>query len=223
MEMSTNALEAPGIKPVAAASKLSVVRYGNLLRKFAPKVIETPEENRLALQIVERLMSIGDGRRSAEENALPSLLAALVEQFERKSVPGGGRGAERGPARPDLIEHNGLKAADLADVMGGRSRVSEVLSGKRAISKEQAKRLGQLQAFARCVHINHRQNMVGQDGILRGIGNPAPRPFEERGRRRDTRRAGGSRRPNCGQPSHQAILPAFHRLSPCPAPNAVAL
>jgi hypothetical protein len=36
-----------------------------------------------ALRIVERLMSIGDGKPSAEENALLSLVAALVEQFER--------------------------------------------------------------------------------------------------------------------------------------------
>jgi antitoxin component HigA of HigAB toxin-antitoxin module len=111
MEMTTNTLEAPGMKAVAAASNLSVPRYGNLLKRFAPKVIETPEENRLALQIVERLMSIGDGRRSAEENALLSLLAALVEQFERKAYPA--TAAEPREILRDLMEHNGLKAADL--------------------------------------------------------------------------------------------------------------
>src|SRR5580704_1769255 len=90
--------------------------------------METTKENRLALRIVERLMSIGDGKRSAEENALLSLLAALIEQFERKAYP-------VSPAEPKEILRE-------ADVMGGRSRVSDVLSGKRAISKEQAKRLG---------------------------------------------------------------------------------
>jgi HTH-type transcriptional regulator/antitoxin HigA len=35
-----------------------------------------------------------------------------------------------------------LKAADLAGVLGSRAKVSEILSGKRAISKEQAKRMG---------------------------------------------------------------------------------
>ena len=35
-----------------------------------------------------------------------------------------------------------LKPADLAGVLGSRAKVSEVLSGKRTISKEQAKRLG---------------------------------------------------------------------------------
>jgi HTH-type transcriptional regulator/antitoxin HigA len=41
------------------------------------------------------------------------------------------------------MEYNKLKAADLAGIMGGRSRMSDVLSGKREISKEQAKRLGE--------------------------------------------------------------------------------
>jgi hypothetical protein len=104
MEMTTNTLEAPGMKAVAAASNLSVLRYGNLLKRFAPEVIETPEENRLALQIVERLMSIGDGRRSAEENALLSLLAALVEQFERKAYPAAA--ADPKEILRDLMDHN---------------------------------------------------------------------------------------------------------------------
>jgi HTH-type transcriptional regulator/antitoxin HigA len=104
-------------------------------------VIETAEENRLALRIVERLMSIGDGRRSAEETALLSLLASLVDQFERKAYPAAA--ADPREILRYLMECNGLKAADLAEIIGGRSRVSDVLAGKRAISKEQAKRLGE--------------------------------------------------------------------------------
>jgi len=139
--MSTLGTEASSMKAVASAAKLNVPRYGDLLKRFAPKVIETVEENRLALRIVDRLMSIGDGKRSAEENALLSLLAALVEQFENKTYPA--TSVEPKDILRDLMESNELKAADLADVVGGRSRVSEILSGKRAISKEQAKRLGE--------------------------------------------------------------------------------
>ena len=43
----------------------------------------------------------------------------------------------------ELMLANNLKAADLADSRRGRSRVSEILAGKRAISKEQARRLGE--------------------------------------------------------------------------------
>jgi HTH-type transcriptional regulator / antitoxin HigA len=40
------------------------------------------------------------------------------------------------------MEGRGLKPVDLAAALGSRSRVSEILSRKRSISKEQAKVLG---------------------------------------------------------------------------------
>jgi HTH-type transcriptional regulator/antitoxin HigA len=40
------------------------------------------------------------------------------------------------------MDGRGLKPTDLAAVVGSRARVSEILSGKRSISKEQAKALG---------------------------------------------------------------------------------
>jgi HTH-type transcriptional regulator/antitoxin HigA len=40
-----------------------------------------------------------------------------------------------------LMEQRGLKPSALYPVLGTKSRVSEVLSGKRGISKEQAKKL----------------------------------------------------------------------------------
>ena len=43
-----------------------------------------------------------------------------------------------------LLEQRGLTAKDLWPVLGSKSRVSEILSGKRAVSKEQAKALAAL-------------------------------------------------------------------------------
>ena len=40
-----------------------------------------------------------------------------------------------------LLEQRGLEPHDLWPVLGSKSRVSEILSGKRAISKAQARRL----------------------------------------------------------------------------------
>jgi HTH-type transcriptional regulator / antitoxin HigA len=138
MEAMTRAIESDP-KAVASAAGLNVARYGDLLKRFAPRIIETEKENRLALRIVERLMETEDGNRSSEEEALLALLAALIDQFETRAWR-----AERAEPKEtlrELMEHNGLKAADLAEIMGGRSRVSEVLSGKRSVSKEQARRL----------------------------------------------------------------------------------
>ena len=42
-----------------------------------------------------------------------------------------------------LLEQRALKPSDLWPVIGSKSRVSEILGGKRSISKEQAKKLAE--------------------------------------------------------------------------------
>jgi len=63
------------------------------------------------------------------------------QQFERAeyNIP---EGTPLG-ALEYLMESNGLKAIDLGSIFGGRGRVSDVLSGRRGISKAQAKRLAE--------------------------------------------------------------------------------
>ena len=126
---------------ILSSAGLDPAGYGRLLVRVMPKLIETESENEAALAIVEALMKKGDDGRTPEEDALLGLLAHLVEQFEQKhyQIPDG----DPVGALKLLMESNGLKAIDLAGVFGGRSRVSEILAGKRSISKEQAKRLGE--------------------------------------------------------------------------------
>jgi HTH-type transcriptional regulator/antitoxin HigA len=116
------------------------IRYRRLVAEVSPSLIETDEENQRALTIIDRLMSKGE-KRSPEEDAILSLLVPLVEQFEERAYPMG----EATPAEriAFLLEQRGLKPAALAEVLGSRGRVSEILAAKRSISKEQAKRLGE--------------------------------------------------------------------------------
>ena len=123
---------------------MDVRRYGRLLAKFTPKVIETEDENEEALAAVESLLKRGESRLSAEELALLNLLGllgTLIEKFERSAynLPDG----DAAGALEVLMEGRGLKPIDLAAVLGSRARVSEILSRKRSISKDQAKRLGE--------------------------------------------------------------------------------
>ncbi len=113
--------------------------YGRLLSKAHPGVIKTDAENDRLLGIVENLMAKGETRLSAEEEALLELLLNLIHDYERERYP-------IPPSPPhemvsQLMEQRGLTPADLGPLLGGKSRVSEVLSGKRGVSKEQAKRL----------------------------------------------------------------------------------
>ena len=118
--------------------KLNVARYARLLSESLPKVIETEDENRRALAIVESLLHKGD-KLTPEENALINLLAHLIDSFERRFYH-----PEEATPREVLIElmaDRGLKQVDLVPLFGSKGITSEVVNGKRDISKAQARKL----------------------------------------------------------------------------------
>jgi HTH-type transcriptional regulator / antitoxin HigA len=75
----------------------------------------------------------------------------LIERFEGKSYPI--------PDAPGysvlrtLMESRGVKQADLLSIFGSRGIASEVYNGKRAISKAQAKKLGEFFGISPAVFI----------------------------------------------------------------------
>jgi HTH-type transcriptional regulator/antitoxin HigA len=113
------------------------VRYGELLAHALPRVIETDEENERLIAELERLDSRG---KSPEEEKLAELLTLLIEQFERKYDLGR---AEPLDALTYLMEERGLRQRDLMTVFGASSTASDVLNGKRQISKRHAKKLAE--------------------------------------------------------------------------------
>ena len=120
---------------------LDLKRYGRLLARAVPKVIKTEEENERALAIVESLMAKGEGNLTPEEDALLDLLTGLIHDFEQKAYPI--PKSEPHEIVAFLMEQRGLTPKDLWPVVGSKSRVSEILAGKRAMTKEQAKKLAE--------------------------------------------------------------------------------
>ncbi|MGB8701445.1 MAG: transcriptional regulator [Thermosynechococcaceae cyanobacterium] len=113
--------------------------YASLLGDVLPKVIESEEENELFLAEVEKLMALGEDL-SPEQLQLMNLLVSLIEQFEDQHY-------QLNPATPhevlnELVLQRDLKQKDLVSVFGSQGITSEVLNGKRSISKSQAKALG---------------------------------------------------------------------------------
>lgn len=92
-----------------------------------------------SLEIVNHLMSKGEKKLTTEERWLLRMLVRLIEDFEEKAYPI--NEAQPRAMLKTLMEDRGLKQIDLAPLFGGRSRVSDVLAGKRDISKAQAKAL----------------------------------------------------------------------------------
>lgn len=114
--------------------------YGSLLADVSPGVIRTEDENRNALDIIDRLMSKDEDDLSPEEDRLLDLLAVLVEDFEKKAYPISDR-SDPPLALRELMREHGLKQTDMLDIFGSQGVVSQVLNGKREISKAQARRL----------------------------------------------------------------------------------
>jgi HTH-type transcriptional regulator/antitoxin HigA len=98
--------------------------------------IKTERDYELALARINQLM---DAKARTEEGDELDILVTLVEAYEAKRHP---------IYPPDPVEaikfrmeQTGLTRKDLEPLIGGRGRVSEVLSGKRSLSLEMIRRL----------------------------------------------------------------------------------
>jgi HTH-type transcriptional regulator / antitoxin HigA len=114
-------------------------KYGKLLAETLPRVIDNDEEFDRMVARLEAL-SIPERQLSAEEDALATLLERLIADYDdRFSLP------EQPPHEmvKYLMELRGLKQADLVPVLGSRAQVSDLVNGKRGISKAQVKKLAQ--------------------------------------------------------------------------------
>ncbi|HMU32945.1 MAG TPA: helix-turn-helix domain-containing protein [Pyrinomonadaceae bacterium] len=115
--------------------------YATLLAKYLPGVIRTEEENEKALAIVLQLMKKGGRGRSPEESRLLELLVTLIDAFEEKAYPIPRTSTT--VALRELMREHGLRQTDLLDIFSSQGTVSQVLNGKREISKLQARKLSE--------------------------------------------------------------------------------
>jgi len=122
-----------------ASLNINRQKYSRLASRIVVKAIESDEEYDRLVAAVGSLMEKGEDRLSREESALLETLAILIEAYDVHRYP-----IAAAPAHETLsylMEASGRTARDLLPIFGTRGRISEVLNGKRAISKEQAKKL----------------------------------------------------------------------------------
>ncbi len=124
-----------------AAKRINKRKYGALLADALPAVIKTEEENERMLALAEQLIDKGESR-TPEEDQLFELVTKLIEDFEEEHYPI----LDAPPHRvlQFLMEQNDLRQSDLLPIFGSRGYVSDVVNGKRAISKLHAKELGKM-------------------------------------------------------------------------------
>ncbi len=112
--------------------------YRNLLVEIIPKIIESEEEYKRVLTLVEQLTF--KKNKTVEETKIYQLLVTLIEAYEIENYPL--EDSKPHEILQHLMEVSGTRQADLIGLIGSSGVVSEVVNGKRSISKAQAKALG---------------------------------------------------------------------------------
>lgn len=122
---------------MSAIPEINEVAYAKVLAKLLPRPIRTDEEHerltRMLLELDER------EKPSPEEEALAEVLTLLIEDYEEKRHPL--PGVSPNESLKALMEERGLQHRDIWPVVGNKGAATEILSGRRSISKAQAKRL----------------------------------------------------------------------------------
>jgi HTH-type transcriptional regulator / antitoxin HigA len=107
-----------------------------------PHVLRTAKEYNAAVAEVDRLLDANPKKGSTEHDRL-EFLSVLIAAYEDAHLP-----EPRNPTPQEAVdfflEQHEMTRAELAPVMGGRSRVSDFFKGVRALSTSQMKALREL-------------------------------------------------------------------------------
>jgi len=114
--------------------------YDSLLLKYKPRPIRNEREHRRALRQVEELIGLHGPIPPRAEGELIAVLSTLIESYEVEMTP------RRKPTPAETLEHliesKEITRAEVARATGiPRSTITNVLSGRRQISKENVTRL----------------------------------------------------------------------------------
>ena len=118
---------------------LNKEEYIKLLSETVPRIIDTEIEHKRLLNEVDKFMDLGENLTDEQAEVL-QLLITLIEQYENKVY-------QMKAVTPldilhELMSVRQLKQKDIVEIFGSKGITSEVINGKRSISKNQAKALG---------------------------------------------------------------------------------
>jgi HTH-type transcriptional regulator/antitoxin HigA len=108
-----------------------------------PHVLRTEEEYDEAVRMLDELLD-RDPEVGTEQHDLLEFLSVLIEAYEAKHYPDEMFATTPQDAVDFMLGQKGLQRADLAEIIGGKSRVSEFFAGKRELSRSQIRALRDL-------------------------------------------------------------------------------
>lgn len=112
--------------------------YSKSVGKAVPTVITSEKEYERLVKEFDKLFHKAE--LTPEEDAVFDLLVVLIEKYEKEKY----YESSAGPLDilKSLMEEHSKEPKDLWELFGSKGRVSDVLNGKRAITKSQAVALG---------------------------------------------------------------------------------
>jgi HTH-type transcriptional regulator/antitoxin HigA len=110
-----------------------------LLDFTKPHVLRSEAEYDAAVLEIDELLDANPEPGSEEHDRL-EFLSVLVEAYDDEHYPMGDSSSPQGMVE-FMLEQRGMDRSVLVDLLGGRSRVSEFLNGKRALSINQVRAL----------------------------------------------------------------------------------
>lgn len=105
-----------------------------------PHVLRTVEEYESAVAEIDRLLDLDPAPFTEGYDRL-ELLSVLVENYEASHDPIDDSELTPQQVVDFMLSQRGMERAELAAIMGGRSRVSDFFNGKRDLSKSQIEAL----------------------------------------------------------------------------------
>ena len=114
--------------PVATAS------YAALVFEFPLRPLRKKSDFRRAAAMLDRLATAVEGSLSRGEQDYLETLTLLIEDYDRRH-----RSTEPEPDPITVLKHlldeNDMTVSDLGQLLGSKGNASEILSGKRSLSK----------------------------------------------------------------------------------------
>lgn len=108
-----------------------------------PHVLRNEAEYSAAIAEIDALLDADVPAGTADYERL-EFLSVLVEAYENKHHPIDTSDISPPDVVTFMLEQKGMTRADLTEIMGGRSRVSDFFNGKRELSRGQIERLREL-------------------------------------------------------------------------------
>jgi HTH-type transcriptional regulator/antitoxin HigA len=112
----------------------SADRYLDLVRRYSLRPIRSKREFKAATKVIEALAVRGEADLDRDELDYLDVLTDLVEAYENEHSPEPDEGTPLARLRA-LVAEAGMSTADLGRVLGNSGLASQILLGRRELSK----------------------------------------------------------------------------------------